>query len=426
VRIASRYDAAGNRVMRRSSLGHEAAYDFDGNGALLGVSFDAGEMWGGFDPESLALGAPARKPWRATFARDALGNETERRLPGGVVARWEREAMGRPILQRIAHNEAPVAVFGYAWRSTEQLASMIDAAAKVTWFEHDARGYLVAARTPDWQVQHRAPDAVGNVYRSADRSDRVYAAGGRLTEAGGARYVHDEDGQLVEKVLPDGRAWRYAWDFAGQLVEVTRPDGERVSFAYDALGRRVRKSFAGRATRYVWDGNDLVHEVGDGAAAVTWVFEPGAFAPLAKIEGKERFGVVTDHLGTPRMMADEAGALAWKAQLDVYGVARTDVAVTRCPWRWPGQYEDEETGLYYNRFRYYDPEAGRYVGQDPIGLAGGSALYRYVFDPVFWADPLGLLPCDKLTRQTRALTDDEIANHVFDRHAKDFFGDAAK
>ena len=98
------------------------------------------------------------------------------------------------------------------------------------------------------------------------------------------------------------------------------------------------------------------------------MFEPGTFAPLAKMEGEKRYGVVTDHLGTPRMMADEAGALAWKAQLDVYGVAQNDVALTGCPWRWPGQYEDEETGLFYNRFRYYDPEAGRYVSQDPIGL----------------------------------------------------------
>ncbi len=218
----------------------------------------------------------------------------------------------------------------------------------------------------------------------------MYAKGGRIEQADGVRYVHDADGQLVEKVLPDGREWRYMWDLAGQLVEVTRPDGQKVRFAYDALGRRVRKSFAGKATRYVWDGNDLVHEVADEADAVTWVFEPGSFAPLAKEERGKRYGVVTDHIGTPRMMADEAGALAWKAQLDMYGVARNDVAATRCPWRWPGQYEDEETGLHYNRFRYYDPEAGRYICQDPIGLNGGMQSYAYTHDPLSWTDPFGL------------------------------------
>jgi RHS repeat-associated protein len=64
-----------------------------------------------------------------------------------------------------------------------------------------------------------------------------------------------------------------------------------------------------------------------------------------------------------------------------------------CPFRWPGQYEDEETGLYYNRFRYYDPESGEYTSQDPSGLRGGMALYAYVWDPLKLVDPLGLASC---------------------------------
>ena len=60
----------------------------------------------------------------------------------------------------------------------------------------------------------------------------------------------------------------------------------------------MRKTFAGKTTRFVWDGNDLVHEVAEGTEAVTWVFEPGTFAPLAKMEGEKRYSVVTDHLGT--------------------------------------------------------------------------------------------------------------------------------
>jgi RHS repeat-associated protein len=118
-----------------------------------------------------------------------------------------------------------------------------------------------------------------------------------------------------------------------------------------------------------------------------------SFAPIAKVEGERRYGVVTDHLGAPRALFDEAGQIAWKAQLDLYGVARTDVMRTGCPWRWPGQYEDEETGLYYNRFRYYDPDAGRYISQDPIGLAGGLSAYAYTGDPFAAVDPLGLSGC---------------------------------
>ncbi|APR75128.1 Rhs family protein [Minicystis rosea] len=386
--VESRYDATGHRIERRTSLGHETSYDFDGNGGLIGVSFGTGALWGSFD--ALTTGGDTRPPWRATFARDALGNETERNLPGGVVSRWDREAMGRPRVHRLVHRGAAMGAVGYRWRSTEQLAGLIDTQAGATWFEHDARGYLVSAMQPDGSVQHRAPDAVGNVFRSPMRDDRIYTKGGRLEEMGGIRYVHDADGQLTEKVLPDGRSWKYTWDLAGQLVEVTRPDGKTVTFVYDALGRRMRKTFAGTTTRYVWDGNDLVHEIVGDTVSATWVFEPGTFALVAKEERGKRYGVVTDHLGTPQMMADEAGALAWKAQLDVYGVTRNDVAAADYPWRWPGQYEDAETGLYYNRFRYYDPASGTYVSQDPIGLAGGLRAYGYVKSPATWSDPLGL------------------------------------
>ena len=78
--------------------------------------------------------------------------------------------------------------------------------------------------------------------------------------------------------------------------------------------------------------------------------------------------------------------------LDVYGkVAECHGDRTLVPFRYQGQYEDEETGLYYNRFRYYDPNTGNYLNQDPIGLAGGNpTLYGYVFDPNTQIDPLGL------------------------------------
>jgi RHS repeat-associated protein len=420
--VESKYDAVGDRVARRTTLGHETAYDFDGNGGLLGVTFDGGALFGSFEPDALALGAAARKPWRATFARDGLGNEVERALPGGVVSRWERAAMGLPQVQRITHAGAPVGTTGYRWRSAEELVALIDTAKGATWFDHDERGYLIAARRPDGPVQHRAADATGNVYRTVDRSDRVYRRGGRLKQDGDTHYLHDADGQLVEKLTADGKSWRYAWDLAGQLTTVVRPDGQAVTFAYDALGRRVRKSFAGKTTRYVWDGNDLVHELAEEKEAVTWVFEPGTFALLAKVEGAQRFAVVTDHLGTPKMLADESGALAWKAQLDTFGLAQNDVALTACPWRWPGQYEDEETGLYYNRFRYYDPEAGRYASQDPLGLVGGLALYGYVFDPLCFVDPYGLTSC-RAGQPLPGIPRGDIKvgwDHIFARHVPGF------
>ena len=401
--IASRYDLSGLRVERRTDLGHRAAYDFDDAGDLRSVR--AGLDQAEHDRAPGQLNWPASSPpdWEMHITRDLLGLEIARRLPGGVVATWDRDPYGRPRLRRVltgAGKTGPapeVLRIGYRWRGADQIATLVDTQKGPTRFDYDPRGHLISALFPDGSVQHRAADAVGNLFRMADRSDRRYGPGGVLERANGTEYRYDIDGQLLEKRLADGAVWKYTWNGAGRLAAVQRPDGKTVAFAYDALGRRIRKAFDGRVTEYVWDCDDLVHErvrnsEGEAEPLVTWVVEPGTFAPIAKIEGTTRYGVVTDHLGTPTMLLTEAGQVAWKAQLDLYGVPTEEARATACPWRYPGQYEDPETGLYYNRFRYYDPEAGRYISPDPIGLMGGLAQYVYVPNPTVGADPAGLFP----------------------------------
>ena len=90
-------------------------------------------------------------------------------------------------------------------------------------------------------------------------------------------------------------------------------------------------------------------------------------------------------------MHDDSGARVWSLELDVYGRPRHgDGDRAACPFRMPGQYEDEETGLYYNGFRYYDPDTGSYISADPMRLEGGERLYGYVDDPTKTSDPQGL------------------------------------
>ncbi|MDC0711451.1 RHS domain-containing protein [Stigmatella sp. ncwal1] len=137
-----------------------------------------------------------------------------------------------------------------------------------------------------------------------------------------------------------------------------------------------------------------LHEVASSEGLTTWLFEPESFSPLAREDATGRYAVVTDHLGAPTEMYDELGQLAWRMQLDAFGVGKADVTLHHCPWRWPGQYEDEETGLLYNRFRYYDAYAGRYISQDPIGLLGGMLSYAYPENPLVTIDPLGLMDVD--------------------------------
>lgn len=115
---------------------------------------------------------------------------------------------------------------------------------------------------------------------------------------------------------------------------------------------------------------------------------------LSQAEVDERFyGIVTDIVGTPTELYRPDGTIAWQATATLWG-ATAGTGTATCPLRFPGQYEDDESGLHYNFYRYYDPRTGRYTSPDPLGLDGGDDPGAYVPNPLRWTDPLGLTPCD--------------------------------
>ena len=215
-----------------------------------------------------------------------------------------------------------------------------------------------------------------------------------MTNGGNFTLTYNERYELGRINLPNGlhHDRRYDWQSDGMLARVVRPDGKEVSFAYDALGRRIRKTYAGITTHFVWDGNVPLHEWTEENEVVTWLFEQDTFVPAAKLVANgDCFSIVSDYLGTPLQAYDKKDNKVWEQELDIYGRQRKRPSAF-IPFKYQGQYEDAETGLYYNRFRYYDPNAGSYISQDPIGLMGGNpTLYGYVRDLNAWIDLLGLL-----------------------------------
>ncbi|WP_249111774.1 RHS repeat domain-containing protein [Prevotella melaninogenica] len=131
---------------------------------------------------------------------------------------------------------------------------------------------------------------------------------------------------------------------------------------------------------------------------VTWVYEEGSYVPVAKVQNGERYTIISDYMGRPVEAYNSYGNVVWQADYDVYGDLRNIKGIRDfIPFRQLGQYEDDETRLYYNRFRYYDPRIGNYISQDPIRLSGNNpTMYGYVGDCNIELDALGLslaLPC---------------------------------
>ena len=137
------------------------------------------------------------------------------------------------------------------------------------------------------------------------------------------------------------------------------------------------------------------------------------FLKRANVNGKH-YSIITDHLGTPIEAYNQEGELIWEREQDLYGNSRQGFAKEnfRCPFKYQGQYYDSEVELCYNRFRYYHPETGRYISEDPIKLLGGFNVFAYVSDTNAWVDVLGLE--GSIYANARKMTDEEIAR---------FFGD---
>ena len=166
--------------------------------------------------------------------------------------------------------------------------------------------------------------------------------------------------------------------------------------------------------RYLWDGDVVLHEweydeterpqqivAENGDVSfdrpeptdnlVTWVYDTDGYVPTAKLVNGKRYGIVSDYIGRPVQAYDEQGTLVWQADYDIYGNLLNLKGNRKfVPFRQLGQYEDEETGLYYNRHRYYSADTGTFISQDPIGLQGGMQLYAYVHDTNSWVDIFGL------------------------------------
>ena len=248
----------------------------------------------------------------------------------------------------------------------------------------------------------------------------------RLKTYNGTTYYYDDLGNLIHRELADGEVQNYFYDLHDQLVkaEIFKKDGTKETWAYtyDALGRRIGKSrlktsqevsetssphdLSGNDlenhTRFVWDGSHLLQEQNsDGRYAYIYT-DQDSYEPLAQVRDwttedgesqQQPHYFHCDQIGIPREMTDKDGNLLWFGNYTGWGRLKEETKVTDSayqPFRLQNQYADRETGLHYNFFRYYEPDAGRFVNQDPIGLEGGKNFYSYSSNTTKWIDILGL------------------------------------
>ncbi len=440
--LVTRYerDAAGRLLVKTLPDGAKIRYDYDRLGRLIGVD-DGQNHPLAFEYDRQDRLITEHQGWGTLrYAYDACGQLKRLRLPdnskldyhyakggalsaidlngtpltrhvyqsgreqqrqqGLLLSEYSYDDQGRLLAHAVGHRHASLYRRDYAYSANGNLEHIADSRHGQRTYGYDALDRLIRVRhSRDELPESFAHDPAGNLLMQ-DRPGPAQIKGNRLLMQGDRHYDYDAFGNLIRERRGHGQTLvtEYRYDCQHRLIGLTRPDGQTATYHYDAFGRRIRKTVDSAVTEFFWQGEHLVAE-SSATQYRSFLYEPGTFRPLAMLDGKGPkkacpFYYQLDHLGTPQELTDYSGEIVWSAQYDAYGkVAAVTLAgedYLDQPLRFQGQYFDVESGLHYNRHRYYDPRLGRYLTPDPVKLAGGLNQYQYVPNPTGWVDPLGL------------------------------------
>jgi RHS repeat-associated protein len=216
----------------------------------------------------------------------------------------------------------------------------------------------------------------------------------RLNQHGSQKITLDAAGNTTN----DG-TYQYLYDAAGRLSEVLLSGVTVASYRYDYRGLRREKITAASTTKFTYDpSGHLLSEQNTASGGRDYVWSDTSPIVQIDVNGSNQandaiYYLHTDAMGTPRLATNANQQTVWQWNRDAFGDRQVNAssASIEMNLRYPGQYYDTETGLFYNWNRYYDPRTGRYGRSDPIGLSGGVNTFGYVSaNPMALIDPWGL------------------------------------
>jgi RHS repeat-associated protein len=290
-----------------------------------------------------------------SFGLDEAGRERTATMPGGIVRTTGYDGSG--------------AVKSLTYTKDSTLIGDLN-------YTYDTRG-----------LQTRMTGSLAGVaLPAATTADATFGKDNRILTFGGREFQYDKDGELTSDGLRN-----YTWNARGELTSLTQAS-KTSTFGYNPGGERFKKSVDGMERRSLTSfSNPLVEQDASGQATAR-VTASGVDEYLTRTEGGKTQVYLTDALGSVIGLANADGTVATRYTYDPYGQSARSGEATTNPYTFTGR-EDDGTGLMYYRARYYDPETGRFISQDPIGYSGGPNLYQYALSsPTAFTDPSGNIP----------------------------------
>lgn len=370
------YNAVGLVSKRTDSFGRVTSYDYNIRGQLKAIQ---DSFFGEYRFEYDDAGSISREIFPNGITRHFSFNQTDE------LRRCEiRDANGTLRQGR-----------EYTYDGNGEILRETSGQESVSEFLYDAGRQLLRVSGSSVTPESFAYDGDANLLRYGNNPDFVYR-NGLLTDAADLHYEYDEAGRVVRR-KEGSREYQFEYGLGGLISKVILPDGSVCHCEYDALGRRTLKRCAdGTVTRYFWDAETLLAETRTNGKSVEtrfYLFLPDSFVPLAHSVGDNKFYYNDDQRGTVREVYDSQGNTAARFRYLAFGrreILEQSRPEADCPFRLLGQYFDEETGLHYNRFRYFDPAAARFLSADLWSHEVETNPYSYGLNPIGWNDPMGL------------------------------------
>jgi RHS repeat-associated protein len=350
-----------------------------------------------YDPDGLL-----RQAGDLTISRDATNGFITSTTLGNVADAWSYNGFGEPISYRATSDGTEVFAaqytrdpLGRVTAKTETIGSMTSTHS----YTYDPNGRLAVVTIDGVRTRDYTYDSNGNRLSVTGPGGAITAshdAQDRLTQYGASTYTYTANGELLTTTT-SGQVTTYQHDALGNLMAVTLSDGTRIDYVVDGQNHRIGKTVNGALIQgFLIQGRATLIAELDGSSNVVSRFIYGArvSVPALMIRGGATYRIISDHLGSPRLVIDVAtGAIAQRMDYDEFGNVTQDTNPGFQPFGFAGCIYDVHTKLAHCGARDYDAVSGRWTSKEPVGFAGGDPnLYVYARnDPVNLTDPNGLV-----------------------------------
>jgi RHS repeat-associated protein len=370
--VSYSYDAGNRLTQAIDSVSGTVVRDYDGLDRLVSEATPQGTVSYAYDAAGrrASLTVPGQADANYTF--DSANRITQINQ-GSATISFTYDNAGRRTTMTLPNGIAAT----YNYDNASQLTGLTYATGSTT-LGNLAYGYDLAGRRV----------SVGGSYARTNLplpvSITAYNANNQLTTWGTANLFYDTNGNMTS----DG-THSYTWDARNRLSQID--SGTTASFVYDPFGRRSSKTLSGTSTTLLYDGANAVQEVIGSNTANSLMGGVDEVFQRTDSAGSRSF--LTDALGTTLGLADSSGTVQTTYSFDPFGNTTATGSANSNTFAYTGR-EIDAGNLYYYRARYYNPSTGRFLSEDPLGLAGsGPNFYGYVGgNPLRYRDPFGLSP----------------------------------